>query len=332
MSLSEKIAVIGSGGWGTAIAMHLCKLGNDVTLWSWLEEESKSLSESHENKSFLPGVIIPDEIKFTSDISCARNKGIVVLVTPSKVIRSTAKQLSPFVSDNSIVVVLSKGIEEGSLKTLSEVVSEEIPHATVAVMSGPSHAEEVARGIPTTNIVACAEFDKAEYIQNIFMGENFRVYTGCDVIGVELGGALKNVIALCAGILDGIGFGDNTKAALMTRGIQEIARLGVRMGAKMETFWGLSGIGDLIVTCTSMHSRNRRAGILIGQGKTMDEAINEVHMVVEGIVNCRAAYELSKKYNVDMPIVNEAYNVLYNNKSPKEAVMDLMIRDKKKEI
>ena len=330
--MPEKIAVIGSGGWGTAIAIHLNKLGNEVTLWSWLEEESKKLSFNLENKDFLPGVAIPSDIKFTSDISCAKDKNIIVLVTPSKAIRSTARNLSGYVSDNAVVVVLSKGIEEGSLKTLSEVVSEEIPHATVAVMSGPSHAEEVARGIPTTNIVACSDIKKAEYIQNVFMGENFRVYTGNDEIGVELGGALKNVIALCAGILDGIGFGDNTKAALMTRGIHEIARLGVEMGAQPETFWGLSGIGDLIVTCTSMHSRNRRAGILIGQGKTMDEAINEVHMVVEGIVNCRAAYELSKKYKVDMPIVNEAYNVLYNGKSPKDAVMDLMIRDKKKEI
>lgn len=329
--MSKNIAVIGSGGWGTAAAVHLSKLGHNVTLWSWLEDESNRLKNDLENKEFLPGVKLPSDINFTSDISCVKDKDIVVLVTPSKAIRSTAKSMREYITKDTIVVILSKGIEDTTLKTLSEVVSEEIPQAYVAVMSGPSHAEEVARGIPTTNIVACDDISKAEAIQSAFMGETFRVYTGCDVVGVELGGALKNVIALCAGILDGIGYGDNTKAALMTRGIREIARLGVKMGASPETFSGLSGIGDLIVTCTSMHSRNRRAGILIGKGKTVDEAIQEVHMVVEGIVNCRAAYELSKKYNVDMPIVTEAYNVLYNNKDPKDAVADLMIRNKKTE-
>ncbi|MBR3934117.1 MAG: NAD(P)H-dependent glycerol-3-phosphate dehydrogenase [Clostridia bacterium] len=329
--MSNKVAVIGSGGWGTAAAVHLNKNGHEVTLWSWLEEESIRLKTDLENKEFLPGVAISEDINFTSDISCVKNKDLIVLVTPSKAIRSTAKSMSHYIDKNSIIVILSKGIEEGSLKTLSDVVKEEIPQATIAVMSGPSHAEEVAKGIPTTNIVACDVHESAMLIQNIFMSDTFRVYTGSDILGVELGGALKNVIALCAGILDGIGFGDNTKAALMTRGIAEIARLGVKMGASHDTFWGLSGIGDLIVTCTSMHSRNRRAGILIGQGKTVDEAINEVHMVVEGIVNCRAAYELSLKYNVDMPIVTEAYNVLYNSKNPKDAVMDLMIRNKKNE-
>lgn len=329
--MSNNIAVIGSGGWGTAAAIQLNKNGHKVTLWSWMEEESQNLKKDLENKDFLPGISIPDSIEFTSDISCVNGKDLVVLVTPSKVIRSTAKSMSKYISDNTIIVILSKGIEEGSLKTLSDVVKEEIPQAIVAVMSGPSHAEEVAKGIPTTNIVACNNAEAAEFVQSTFMSDTFRVYTGSDIIGVELGGALKNVIALCAGILDGIGFGDNTKAALMTRGIAEIARLGVEMGANHTTFWGLSGIGDLIVTCTSMHSRNRRAGILIGQGKTVDEAINEVHMVVEGIVNCRAAYELSLKYKVDMPIVTEAYNVLYNSKNPKDAVMDLMIRNKKEE-
>lgn len=327
----KKIAVIGSGGWGTAAAIHLSKLGHDVTLWSWIDEESNRLKTDLENKEFLPGVSIPESIKFTSDISCVSDKDIIVLVTPSKAIRSTAKAMSPYVSADSIVVILSKGIEDNSLKTLSDVVEEEIPQASIAVMSGPSHAEEVAKGIPTTNIVACRKIENAELVQTVFMSETFRVYTGSDILGVELGGALKNVIALCAGILDGLGFGDNTKAALMTRGIAEIARLGVKMGADRDTFWGLSGIGDLIVTCTSMHSRNRRAGILIGQGKSVDEAISEVHMVVEGIVNCRAAYELSRKYDVDMPIVTEAYNVLYNNKNPREAVIDLMLRDKKEE-
>ncbi len=327
----KDIAVVGSGGWGTAAAILLKNNGHNVTLWSWQKEESERLSRDMENKEFLPNAKIPEGMIFTSDISCVSDKDIIVLVTPSKVIRSTARAMSPYVTKGSIVLILSKGIEDGSLKTLSEVVEEEIPHATIAVMSGPSHAEEVSRGIPTTNIVACADIKKAEFVQNVFMNKCFRVYTGTDVLGVELGGALKNVIALCAGILDGIGYGDNTKAALMTRGIKEIARLGVSMGAEPDTFWGLSGIGDLIVTCTSMHSRNRRAGILIGEGMSAKDAIDEVHMVVEGIVNCRAAYELSKKFAVNMPIVTEAYNVLYNNKNPKEAVMDLMIREKKEE-
>lgn len=329
--MQKNIAVIGSGGWGTAAAVHLNKLGHSVTLWSWIEEESNKLKTNLENIDFLPGIKLSPDISFTSDISCVKNKDIVILVTPSKVIRSTAREMSAYVSKNAVVVILSKGIENDSLKTLSEVVSEEIPQATVAVMSGPSHAEEVARQVPTTNIVACSDISKAELIQSVFMSDNFRVYTGTDVLGVELGGALKNVIALCAGVLDGLGYGDNTKAALMTRGMKEITRLGVKMGAEEDTFWGLSGIGDLIVTCTSMHSRNRRAGILIGQGKTVDEAISEVNMVVEGIVNCRAAYMLSQKYNVDMPIVTQAYNVLYNNKKPKDAVLDLMARNKKNE-
>ena len=330
--MSKEIAIIGSGGWGTAAAVHLNKLGHKITLWSWLKEESDSLRNNLENKAFLPGVKLSDNITYTSDISCVKDKELIVLVTPSKAIRSTARSMAGYVSKGAVIVILSKGIEDESLKTLSDVVEEEIPQATVAVMSGPSHAEEVARGIPTTNIAACSDISKAQLVQSVFMSETFRVYTGTDVTGVELGGALKNVIALCAGILDGIGYGDNTKAALMTRGIKEIARLGEKMGANPETFWGLSGVGDLIVTCTSMHSRNRRAGILIGQGKTVDEAIAEVNMVVEGIVNCNAAYKLSQKYNVDMPIVSEAYNVIYNGKSPKDAVTDLMIRDKKLEF
>lgn len=330
--MSKKIAVIGSGGWGTAAAVHLNKLGHEVTLWSWLKEESDNLKNTLENKPFLPGVALPSDIIFTSDIGCVKDKDLVVLVTPSKAIRSTARSMASYVSKDTVVVILSKGIEDKTLKTLSDVAHEEIPQAKIAVMSGPSHAEEVARGIPTTNIAASEDIDAAKLVQSIFMSETFRVYTGTDVLGVELGGALKNVIALCAGVLDGLGYGDNTKAALMTRGIKEIASLGEKMGANLETFWGLSGVGDLIVTCTSMHSRNRRAGILIGKGKTADEAIAEVNMVVEGIVNCNAAYELSKKYNVDMPIITEAYNVINNGKNPLDAVNDLMIRVGKQEF
>ena len=329
--MSQKISVIGSGGWGTAAAIHLHKNGHKVTLWSWLDEESKRLKNDLENKEFLPGVEIPDGISFTSDISCVKSHDLVVLVTPSKVIRSTCRAMAPHINDGTTVVILSKGIENETLCTLSEIATAELPTCHIAVMSGPSHAEEVALGIPTTNIVACSDIEKAEYVRSVFMSDLFRVYTGTDVVGVELGGALKNIIALCAGITDGIGFGDNTKAALITRGIKEIARLGVAMGADAETFGGLSGIGDLIVTCTSMHSRNRRAGILIGQGKTLDEALKEVHMVVEGVQSCRAAFELSKKYGVEMPIIEKAYEVLYENKNPKEAVLELMMREPKSE-
>ncbi|MBR2404992.1 MAG: NAD(P)H-dependent glycerol-3-phosphate dehydrogenase [Clostridia bacterium] len=329
--MSEKIAVIGSGSWGTAAAVHLNKQGHEVTLWSWLSDESLRLASELENKEFLPGVALPDSIHFTSDISCVSDKDLIVLVTPSKAIRSTCRSMAPHVNDGTLIVVLSKGIEDGTLCTLSEVVKDEIPNCRVAVMSGPSHAEEVALGIPTTNIAACGDVKYAKYIQSVFMSDNFRVYTGTDVLGVELGGAFKNIIALCAGITDGIGFGDNTKAALMTRGIKEISRLGTTMGAEAETFWGLSGIGDLIVTCTSMHSRNRRAGILIGEGKTLDEALNSVHMVVEGVQSCRAAYELARKYKVEMPIVQKAYEVLYEGKNPKDAVVELMQRNPKSE-
>lgn len=329
--MSKNVMVVGSGGWGTASAKHLCELGHNVTLWSWKEEESQRLKNDLENKEFLPSIKLSDKINFTSDISLVKDKDLIVLVTPSKVIRHTASQMAPFVTKDTPIVILSKGIEKESLKTLSEVVKEEIPQSKVAVMSGPSHAEEVARKIPTANICACEDIQVSEFIQNIFMSETFRVYTGDDVIGVELGGALKNVIALCAGIIDGIGFGDNTKAALMTRGTKEIARLGVKMGAKEETFYGLSGMGDLIVTCTSMHSRNRRAGILIGKGYSLKEAIDEVHMVVEGVENAVASYELSKKYDVSMPIVEKAYEVLYMDKNPKQAVIELMTRSKKDE-
>lgn len=329
--MSEKIAVIGSGSWGTAASVHLCKQGHDVTLWSWLEDESLRLAKDLENKEFLPGIALPENIHFTSDISCVKDKDLIVLVTPSKAIRSTCHAMSPHITDGTLIVILSKGIEDGTLYTLSEVVESEIPNCRVAVMSGPSHAEEVAQGIPTTNIAACGDIKYAEYIQSVFMSDNFRVYTGTDVLGVELGGALKNIIALCAGITDGIGFGDNTKAALMTRGIKEISRLGTCMGAEADTFWGLSGIGDLIVTCTSMHSRNRRAGILIGEGKSLDEALSTVHMVVEGVQCCKAAYALAGKYNVEMPIVQKAYEVLYEGKNPKTAVVELMQRDPKSE-
>lgn len=324
-----KIAVIGSGGWGTAIAIMLNKKGNDVTLWSYTKEESDNLIKNGENVPFLPGVKLSDEIMCTSDLKKAVwGADIIVNATPSFAVRSTMKQLKEYYKGNQIIVNISKGLEQGSFLTLSGVIKEEIENAKCVVMSGPSHAEEVSRNIPTTNVVASDDPKIAEYIQSVFMFETFRVYTNTDVLGVEIAASIKNVIALCAGIIDGVGYGDNTKAALITRGIVEIARLGVAMGADLKTFYGLAGIGDLIVTCTSMHSRNRRCGILLGEGKTLTEALDEINMTVEGVKTTVAAYELSKRVGVEMPIVNEAYKVLFENKAPKQAVTDLMLRDK----
>lgn len=324
-----KIAVIGSGSWGCAAAILLAKSGHDVYLWSWQQEETDRLAKDRENSLVLPGKRFPDNITCTHDMGlCVNGAGLIVTVVPSPATRTTAKQLAPYVENNQVIVNLSKGIEDGTLMRLSEVYESEIPQARVAVMSGPSHAEEVSDSLPTTNVVAARDAEVSKYIQNIFMTDSFRVYTGDDVIGTELGGALKNVIALCAGVSDGLGYGDNTKAALMTRGIAEIKRLGIAMGARPETFAGLSGIGDLIVTCTSMHSRNRRAGILLGKGYSLKETLDEVKMVVEGVNTAKAAYDLSKKYNVSMPITEEAYKVLFNGKSAKQAVNDLMTRSK----
>ena len=327
-----KIAVIGSGGWGTAIAVMLAKRGHNVYLWSWIQEETDRLNRDRENKEFLPEVKFPENIYCTHDMGeCVNDAELVITAAPSPATRTTAKQLAPIVKDGQRIVNISKGLEEGTLLRLSEVYKQEIPQADISVMSGPSHAEEVSRGLPTTNVVASGNKETAKFIQDVFMGDMFRVYTSTDMIGVELGGALKNVIALCAGISDGLGYGDNTKAALITRGLAEIARLGKAMGADERTFMGLSGIGDLIVTCTSMHSRNRRAGILLGQGKSLEETLESVHMVVEGVNTATAAYEMANKYGVEMPIVEEAYNILYNGKNAKEAVLRLMTREKREE-
>lgn len=327
-----KIAVIGSGSWGTAMAVMLASRGHDIFLWSWIQEETDRLARDRENKEFLPNIKFPDTIYCTHDMrECTENAELIITAAPSPATRTTAKQLAPFVSEGQKIVNISKGLEEGTLLRLSEVYAEEIPQAVISVMSGPSHAEEVSRGLPTTNVVASDSIETAKTIQDIFMGDMFRVYTSTDIAGVELGGALKNVIALCAGISDGLGYGDNTKAALMTRGLAEIARLGTAMGAKQETFMGLSGVGDLIVTCTSMHSRNRRAGILLGEGKTLQETLDAVHMVVEGVNTATAAYELAEKYNVTMPIVTEAYNILFNGTNAREAVLNLMTREKREE-
>lgn len=327
------VGVLGAGSWGTALALLLHKNGHHVTVWSISKEEVEMLSKEREHKSKLPGVKLPEEMQFTNVLEEAiQGKDFMVLAVPSPFTRATARNMKSYVAENQIIVDVAKGIEEDTLMTLSQQIHEEIPQADVAVLSGPSHAEEVGRGLPTTCVVGAKMKKTAEYLQEAFMNEVFRVYTSPDMLGIELGGALKNVIALAAGIADGLGYGDNTKAALITRGIAEIARLGVAMGGKMESFTGLTGIGDLIVTCASVHSRNRRAGILIGQGKTMEEAMEEVKMVVEGVYSTKSAVKLAEKYNVSIPIIEQVNAVLFEGKNPGEAVKELMLRDKRIEI
>ncbi|WP_097004130.1 NAD(P)H-dependent glycerol-3-phosphate dehydrogenase [Lacrimispora amygdalina] len=323
-----KIGIIGSGSWGMALSVLLYNNGHEVTVWSALPEEVLEMKETHRHHT-LPELVLPDNLVFTEDLEeTMTGKDLLVTAVPSVYVRSTAKRMNPFCRYGQVVVNVAKGIEEASLMTLSEILEEELPMADVAVLSGPSHAEEVSRGLPTTCVAGASSRKTAEYIQSIFMSEAFRVYTSPDMLGIELGGSLKNVIALAAGIADGLGYGDNTKAALITRGIAEISRLGTAMGGKIQTFGGLSGIGDLIVTCASMHSRNRRAGILLGQGKSMEEATKEVKMVVEGIYSAKAALALSEKYQVSMPLVEQVNAVLFDGKSASEAVRDLMLRDK----
>lgn len=325
-----KVSVIGAGSWGTALALLLHKNEHDVTVWSIMEDEIKMLTEKREHASKLPGVKLPDDMKFTTDLEASlQDKDMVVLAVPSPFTRSTAHNMRPYVKDGQLIVNVAKGVEEKTLMTLSEIIEEEIPQANVAVLSGPSHAEEVGRGVPTTVVAGARDKQTAEYIQNIFMNRVFRVYTSPDILGMELGAALKNVIALAAGTADGLGHGDNLKAALITRGIAEITRLGTAMGAHVETFYGLSGIGDLIVTCASVHSRNRKAGYLIGQGYKMEEAMEKVQMIVEGVYSAKAAMGLAKKYNVELPIIEQVNKVLFEDKDPKEALDELMLRDKK---
>lgn len=323
-----KIGIIGAGSWGVALAVLLANNGHELTIWSALEKEIFTLTEKRELPN-LPGVRIPDEITVTADLKEAmEQKDVLVLAVASSYTRGTAQRMSCYLTNGQRIVNVAKGIEEKSLHTLSQVIEEELPAADVAVLSGPSHAEEVGKGIPTTCVVGAKTKKTAEYLQNIFMSPVFRVYTSPDILGIEIGAALKNVIALAAGIADGLGYGDNTKAALITRGIAEIARLGIKMGGKLQTFTGLSGIGDLIVTCASMHSRNRRAGILIGQGKSMEEAMEEVQMVVEGVYSAKAALALARQYEVEMPIIEQVNQVLFEGKAASEAVGELMLRDK----
>lgn len=326
------VGIMGAGSWGTALALLLHKNGHNVTVWSINDDEVKMLSIKREHESKLPGVKIPDDMEFTSEMESAiKGKDFIVLAVPSPFTRSTARNMKPYVAEGQIIVDVAKGIEESTLMTLSQQIEEEIPQANVAVLSGPSHAEEVGRGLPTIVVIGAKTRETAEYLQDMFMNEVFRVYTSPDMLGMELGGSLKNVIALAAGIADGLGYGDNTKAALITRGIAEIARLGVKMGGAIESFTGLTGIGDLIVTCASVHSRNRKAGYLIGQGMSMQEAMDEVKMVVEGVYSTKAAVKLGKEYGVSLPIIDKVNEVLFEGKDPREAVNELMLRDSKAE-
>ncbi|MCI8418188.1 MAG: NAD(P)-dependent glycerol-3-phosphate dehydrogenase [Lachnospiraceae bacterium] len=327
-----KVSVIGAGSWGTALSTMLCRNGHEVTLWSIMEAEVEMLKREREHVEKLPGVKLPEEMKITVNLEeSIAGAELMVLAVPSPFTRKTAQMMAPFVKEGQLIVNVAKGIEENTLMTLTEIVEQEIPGCGVAALSGPSHAEEVGRGLPTTVVVGAKDRQTAEFIQNIFMNEVFRVYTSPDILGIELGGSLKNVIALAAGIADGLGYGDNTKAALITRGIMEMSRIGVARGGRLETFNGLTGIGDLIVTCASVHSRNRKAGYLMGQGRTMKEAMEEVKMVVEGVYSAKAAMEMARKYQVEVPIIQQVNAVLFADKPAKEAVQELMLRDKKVE-
>lgn len=324
------ITILGSGGFGLSLAVLCNTNGHRVTVWSKFQDEIDAIKRTGELKAKLPGVFIPKEIEFSTDISCVKDADMVLIGIPSKFVREVCLSAKPFMRKDIIVVNTSKGLEEGSLKRMSEVVEECFPENRIVVLTGPSHAEEVGRGIPTAVVAACKDRDTALYVQKVFSSRTFRIYINDDVIGSEIGGSLKNVIALACGVVDGMGCGDNTKAALMTRGIREIAALGVALGADNETFGGLSGIGDLIVTCTSMHSRNRRAGILIGQGTDPESAVRKVG-TVEGYYCTKTAYELCKRMNIEMPITEALWNVLFNGLSPVEAITELMSRPSKAE-
>ncbi len=325
----KRISFLGAGSWGTALAILCANNGHKVTVWSKIKAETDMLREKREHVDRLPGAKLPDSIDIEDNLEKAcENKDIIVFSVASPFIRSTAQLAKPYIQKGQILVNVAKGIEENSLMTLCEILEDELPQADVAVLSGPSHAEEVSKGMPTTVVVGAKSEKTATFIQDVFMGKNFRVYVSPDMVGIELGGSLKNVIALAAGILDGMGLGDNTKAALMTRGIAEISRLGMELGGKMETFFGLSGIGDLIVTCTSTHSRNHNCGYLLGKGKTLEEAKQEIKQVVEGVNCAKSAMALANKYHVSMPIVEQINAVLFENKSAEAALNDLILRER----
>ncbi len=324
-----RVAVVGSGAWGTALAVHLTKNGHDTALW-FRSEQKAALAEQTRLNPALQGIELPQQLRVTADAACVIGCEIVVIACPSFPIREVCKKITPYVEKNAVIVSVTKGIEPATLLRMSEVVEQEL-HRTVVALTGPSHAEEVALGIPTGCVAACKNREAAELVQEVFMSDFFRIYTSPDIVGAELGGALKNVIALCAGVCDGMGCGDNTKAMLMTRGLTEMARLGLSMGSSRETFAGLAGVGDLIVTCTSVHSRNRRAGILIGQGCSVQQAMDQVGAVVEGYYAAKSAWELCRKQGVEMPILQAAYSVLYESVSARDAVMQLLQRGKRVE-
>lgn len=326
----SKIAVLGSGGFGLSLSVMAEKIGHQVTVWSAFADEIDMLKREREHKKLLPGVRLSENINFVSDIKEISDNDIVIFAIPSAYVRKIAKQAAPYISHKTVIVNTGKGLEDGTYKRLSEVLEEEFPENPIVILSGPSHAEEVAVGMPTTIVAASKQRKYAEYIQDQISCLTFRIYVSDDMVGCELGGALKNIIALCAGICDGMGYGDNTKAALMTRGMVEISRLGVALGAKVETFSGLTGMGDLIVTCTSMHSRNRRAGILIGEGTPPKVAVEKIG-TVEGYTCAKVAWELCQKIGVNMPITEQLNEVLHNNKNVKNALMELMDRPKRHE-
>lgn len=329
----SSIAVLGAGSWGTALALTLFGKGHGVNLWMKDQEQYDSLISTRVNYRYLPDVILPQGVNLYTDLEAAiKDTGIILTVVPTQAVRGVIRKAAPFIKPSQIIVNASKGLEQSTLLRVSQVVKEELPDNSFVALSGPSHAEEVCKGMPTTLVAAGMERCNVELIQDVFITPTLRVYTNPDLIGVELGGALKNVIAFGAGISDGLGFGDNAKAALMTRGIREIARLGKEMGASLPTFAGLSGIGDLIVTCTSMHSRNRRAGILVGKGKRLQETLEEIGMVVEGVTTTKAAYELAHKHNIEMPITEEIYKILHEGSDAKAAVLNLMTRNRTHEL
>lgn len=328
----KNIAIIGSGSWGVALAIHLAKNGHKIKIWSYEKEEADLINNQRKCK-FLPNVEIPDNIECKLEYEkVIKGADLILQVTPSKFTRNIVRQYAKYVDvKKQPIIVCSKGIEKETTLTLDEVILQEIPNARIGALSGPSHAEEVSIAVPTLLVIASEDEEVKNLVQDVFMNEYMRLYTSNDVKGVELGGALKNIIAFCSGVAAGIGFGDNTFAALITRGLVEIRKLGIALGGKEETFYGLSGLGDLIVTCLSEHSRNRKAGKLIGQGKTIEETKKEVGMTIESIDNIEVAKELSDKLNLEMPILNSVYDILYNNLDPKEAVKSLMTRKRKQE-
>jgi len=327
-----KIGMIGAGSWGTALTYELTQKGQEVSIWSIDPKEVGMINTEHEQKVKLPGTVLPESVHASTDLEeIIQNKDLLVLAVPSPFTRSTARSMKPFVRHGQLIVSVAKGIEEDTLCTLSQIIKQEIPECQTAVLCGPTHAEEVGKGLPTAIVAGAKDEETAKYVQDVFMSPVFRVYTSPDTLGMEIGAALKNVVALAAGMADGLGYGDNTKAALITRGIAEISRLGTAAGGRAETFQGLTGIGDLIVTCASMHSRNRRAGILIGQGKTADEAMKEVKQVVEGVYSAKAAKQMAQKYGAETPIIDQVCAILFEGNPAREAVSDLMLRDKKME-